>query len=196
LIAHTYESVPGWFDWEVTYRRWAERVPPNGIIVEVGAYMGKSMSFLLCELQNLGRWDVQVHAVDNWIGPEPGVDGFSGAELERGFYKTIEPYIIRPAVHQMQSVTAARMFRPEQVDRVWLDGSHTYEDVYADMEAWWSRVAPGGEMGGHDLTSFPGVQQAVAVWSKHHGIRYDVLPSCHRDGPVTSSWLMVKQDTN
>jgi hypothetical protein len=196
MIAHIYESVPGWFDWEATYRRWAERIQPDGVIVEVGAYLGKSLSFLLVELQNLERYDVRVHAVDNWVGPEPGVDGFSGMELEQGFYNTIKPLMIKPAVHRMKSLTAASMFRPETVDRVWLDGSHTYEDVYADLDAWWPTVCPGGEMGGHDYGSFPGVRQGVAVWAKQHGINYKVLPSCRIVGPVTTSWLMVKEDTN
>jgi len=192
LVTHIYQDIPGWFDWEKTYRRWAEQVRPDGVIVEVGAYLGKSLSFLLVELQNLERYDVSVHAVDNWVGPEPGVDGFSGLELEQGFYRNLKPLMIKPAVHRMKSLTAASMFEPESVDMVWLDGSHTYEDVYADLESWWPLVRPGGEIGGHDLTSFAGVQKAVAVWSKQHGVGYKELPSCGNSGPVTSSWLMVK----
>jgi hypothetical protein len=192
LVTHVYQDIPGWFDWETTYRRWAEQVRPDGVIVEVGAYLGKSLSFLLVELQNLERYDVQVHAVDNWVGPEPGVDGFAGLELEREFHNNIRSLMIRPAVHRMRSLTAASTFPPEAVDMVWLDGSHTFEDVYADLEAWWPLVRPGGEIGGHDLTSFAGVQKAVAMWSKRQGVEYRVLPSCHNSGPVTSSWLMVK----
>ena len=46
---------------------------------------------------------------------------------------------------------------------VFLDASHTYEDVKADIQRWWPRLRPGGLMVFHDYGhwDFPGVKQAV-----------------------------------
>jgi len=185
---HVHNQIEGWFDWEDTYCRWARDTPWNGKIVEVGAYKGKSLSFLLVELANLDRHDVHVHSVDNWAGV--GVE--TGLDLEMAFLKNIEELPYQPTIHRADSQVAAMEFPLASVDRVWLDGDHTYDGVYSDLEVWWPRVNVGGEMGGHDLTSFPEVARALKTWCLERRLSYQSLPTCRTSGPMTSSWLVVK----
>lgn len=50
-----------------------------------------------------------------------------------------------------------------QFDLIFIDASHTYEDVMADLSRWWPRVRNGGVMAMHDYGhgDFPGVKQAA-----------------------------------
>lgn len=71
----------------------------------------------------------------------------------------------------MPSVEAARYVDDGLADFVFIDASHSYKAVKADIAAWAPKVREGGWLGGHDLHSaYPGVQQAVA-----EAFPYDVL---------------------
>lgn len=188
---HIYQNIPGWFDWESTYQRWARETPFGGTIVEVGVYQGKSLSYLLVELANLDRYDVAVHAVDSFVGPEVD-DTPNGLQLEMLFLGNMEALRAQPTVHRISSQLAAQEFQAGTVDRVWLDAAHDDASVYVDLEVWWPRIRIGGEIGGHDLTSHSGVYSALTRWCTERRLAYQALPSCHSSGPVTSSWLMVK----
>lgn len=64
---------------------------------------------------------------------------------------------------RLDSITASLEFKDGELDFVYLDGDHTVEGVLADIEAWKSKVKPGGLLGGHDYanTTIAGVRQAV-----------------------------------
>ncbi len=50
---------------------------------------------------------------------------------------------------------------------VFLDGDHSYDGVYSDLEVWYDALLPGGVMGGHDWDhpKFPGFGVDKAVHS-------------------------------
>ena len=55
-----------------------------------------------------------------------------------------------------------KRYKDSSLDFVFLDASHTYEDVKADIQAWKPKIKKGGYLGGHDFQiDFPGVVQAV-----------------------------------
>lgn len=188
---HIYEHIPGWFDWQSTYSRWAREVPYSGTIVEVGVYQGRSLSYLLVELANLDRYDVSVHAVDNFVGS--GLAGSeTGMKLELALLSNMDLLKLQPVIHKAESQLAAMEFQLGAVDYIWLDGAHDDSSVYADLEVWWPRLRIGGEIGGHDLTSHPGVHSALSRWCRERRLAFSVLPSCNTSGPTTSSWLLGK----
>ncbi len=51
-----------------------------------------------------------------------------------------------------------------KVDYLYIDGAHDYENVKADIAAYWSCVRKGGVMGGHDIHR-PAVFKAVAEFA-------------------------------
>lgn len=66
-------------------------------------------------------------------------------------------------LHQATGVEVADYrFMPSSVDVVFVDGSHSFQDVHEDLEAWWQRIRPGGILVGHDFTwEHPDVPAAV-----------------------------------
>jgi hypothetical protein len=50
----------------------------------------------------------------------------------------------------MTSVEAATKIPDHSLDFVYIDARHDYESVKEDVEAWCSKVRPGGIMAGHD----------------------------------------------
>ena len=54
---------------------------------------------------------------------------------------------------------------------VYLDAGHDYEDIRADIAAWWPLVEPGGILAGHDYDAklHPGVKRAVDEFAAQSG---------------------------
>jgi hypothetical protein len=53
------------------------------------------------------------------------------------------------------SANAAELFDDQSLDAVFIDGSHIYPDVLADIDAWTGKVRKGGILFGHDLHDLP-----------------------------------------
>jgi hypothetical protein len=48
------------------------------------------------------------------------------------------------------SLEACKQFSDEYFDFIYIDADHTEAAVYADLNAWWKKVRPGGILAGHD----------------------------------------------
>ncbi len=70
------------------------------------------------------------------------------------FWKYDEVHIVR-----LESVRAAKLFEPESLGLVFLDGDHSYETVLEDIQAWLPIARK--VLAGHDYGVFPGVKKAV-----------------------------------
>ena len=53
------------------------------------------------------------------------------------------------------SVAAASLFDDGSLDAVFIDGSHIYPDVLADIDTYFPKIRKGGLIFGHDLNDFP-----------------------------------------
>ena len=64
----------------------------------------------------------------------------------------------------MTSVEAAKQYEDNSLFFVFIDGSHLYESVKEDIQAWLPKVKSGCFIGGHDIDQteeFNGVRKAV-----------------------------------
>lgn len=64
----------------------------------------------------------------------------------------------------------------QSFDMVFIDGDHTYEAVKNDIANYVGVLKPGGILSGHDLTVFPGVDNAVLEYSKSTGKKIQTMP--------------------
>ena len=63
-MKHTYFNIPGWFNYSETYDVIVDRIEPNGKIIEIGSFLGRSTHYLATSLFNANKFDVQVYCID------------------------------------------------------------------------------------------------------------------------------------
>jgi hypothetical protein len=135
---------------------------------EIGVYCGRSLFATCCGLPD----GATVHAVD----PGPDAPEFptsfpvpsrtwSDEVLDatlRAIEKSASGLIVTR--HPLTSLDAARLLHSQGVrlDSVYIDASHHYAEVMADIGAWRPLVRPGGIIAGHDYwPAHVGVMDAV-----------------------------------
>jgi hypothetical protein len=190
-LPHRYAQIPGWFDFQDVYLRAIERTPHGGRVCEVGTFFGRSLSFLATEIINSGKF-IELHSVDRTdvVGnrereehpeiPHATFDLFEGCKLADILDMYLSPCLAGGGlfwVHRaLSSMEASACYENESLDFVFIDASHDFASVLADLRAWWPKVKPGGTLAGHDHTHhFPGVEQAC---HEVFGVMYNVMGSC------------------
>jgi lipopolysaccharide biosynthesis glycosyltransferase len=68
----------------------------------------------------------------------------------------------------MTSIEASKQFKDDSLSLVYIDALHSYDAVYADMKAWYSKLKPGGTFAGHDY----------CVSKKEKASQYPDMPWC------------------
>jgi predicted O-methyltransferase YrrM len=133
-------------------------------IVEVGSWMGRSTRAIADSTPG------SVIAVDTWKGSEDEPDmirtlksqpeGWLFDEFKKNLRDHIKTDKVVPYI--MTSLEAASLLKGSSFDMIFIDASHDYENVKADLAAWFPLLAPGGLFCGHDFNAnHPGVMQAV-----------------------------------
>lgn len=195
------EKIEGWMRPEEL--EWlGTQASTRRIVAEVGSWMGRSTRAIADNLPDNGF----VFAVDTWLGSDeprhkellagkalsphaeaPGenwlLDQFRANFPDDYFVKRLENeerYRVRTL--QETSLGGADYLGHHykyRFDMIFLDASHDYENVLADIKAWFPLLAPGGIICGHDFGgSFPGVQRAVL----------ESFPKAHKVG-AGSIWI-------
>jgi predicted O-methyltransferase YrrM len=104
--------------------------------------------------------------------------------LYANFLKNIQPAasFIRPI--RQSSVEAAALYADNSLDFVFIDAAHDYENVKADIAAWYPKVKVGGTIAGHDY-GWPGS-------SVHDAVNEYLASVGNSPKPHKSSWITVK----
>ena len=140
------------FDYGPLLEELLTKVSAEPLVVELGTYLGCSAVFLAEKMKGKGR----LYSVDTF-------DKY--ARTENFFPKAMSNIKVsgyRDFVHLLacRSWESASFFEDKEVDLVWVDVGHDYNSVRADLDAWHSKVKPGGILGGHDFSE-AGVKLAV-----------------------------------
>jgi hypothetical protein len=111
-------------------------------MVEVGCWKGESA---LIFADYVG----DVLCIDNWACPLPEDCGYSMEDVYQAFLMNTRH---RPSIRHIRlaSLDAAPLFEDGSRDCVYIDASHIYSNVKADILAWRSKVRKGGVIAGHD----------------------------------------------
>ena len=147
-----------------------QQLPAGKIVgVEVGAATGAMGVVLLKELP-----DLHFYMIDAWKEfPEDCAYRKSGdkrsrlseaAHLERkrlAVESTEFASDRRTIIHALSADAISQV--PPNIDFVFIDASHAYDDVKLDLELWWPVLRPGGLFSGHNYGEHPGwgVKEAV-----------------------------------
>lgn len=129
-----------------TLHQLAKMLPPNPIIVNIGACFGTSAMALLED-----RPDAFVFSVDVWVCPK-----------ERAHLNQSDCDHKR-VVRVLGDSAEIGIHWPYFVDMVFVDGGHEYEQVLADIAAWLPKIQPGGIIAFHDYKLGPCAEVGPAV---------------------------------
>jgi predicted O-methyltransferase YrrM len=168
-MEHIYENIQGWATYLKFYKSIVMNARDGDHIVEVGAWKGRSASYLAVEIANSGK-HIRFDCVDTWKGSDEHQEGnfaydpivsTKGALLQH-FTDNIKP--VRDYINPVQStsVEAAGLYANRSLDVVFIDAAHDYDSVVEDITLWLPKVKKGGILAGHDINYFEGVRRAIA----------------------------------
>ncbi len=136
-----------------------------------------------------------LYLVDPWKAYSGYREHVTQSKLD-GFYdETLERLAGGPVFPIREySTQAAESFDDDTLDFVYIDANHSYDNVKADMDAWWPKVASGGIFSGHDYIKrkgqdhMYGVVPAVNEWCEEHNIPLLFIWR----GDKSPSWMIIK----
>jgi hypothetical protein len=148
--------------------------------VEVGAFVGLSSIVMAREIAKSGK-RIKFIVVDHFRG-SPGETEHAAYlkthDLKTEFDRNIAHAGVAGTIDVMvmPSLMAATAFDNGSLQFVFIDASHKYDDVCADIAAWLPLVNIGGALAGHDYhDSWPSVRRAV---DESGGPRHEVHGDC------------------
>lgn len=132
---------------------------PKGTIdlrgVELGVWQGENAAQLLRNLPGLYLWMIDKYKELNAI--EKNHNPRMGAKTQRDFdlarQRALDQTSFADGRRQllvMDSREGSGKFVDELLDFVFLDASHDYDNVKADIDIWYPKIRPGGIISGHD----------------------------------------------
>ena len=121
------------------------------VVVELGTQSGVSY-FGFCQAVREHGFDTRCHAVDTWRG-DAHTSTYDETVWSEVSAHNDEHYADFSTLHRMLFQDALRLFEPESIDLLHIDGYHTYEAVRGDFEDWYPKVRPGGIVLFHDIAA-------------------------------------------
>ncbi|MGH8597034.1 MAG: class I SAM-dependent methyltransferase, partial [Gammaproteobacteria bacterium] len=180
-------DLSGWGSDAPLFKQLIEEMRPR-LIIEVGTWKGASAIHMARICDQLGI-ATRIVCIDTWLGAYEFISaGDDARDLKKVLgYPNIYYQFLANVVqtgHERRiipfpqtSLIAARYLWHHQIraDLIYIDGSHDYDDVAADIRAYWPLLRRGGVLFGDDYESFNDIRRAVNE-SAHmftlHGGRY------------------------
>jgi hypothetical protein len=166
-MQHFFQNIQGFDDGiPPVYQAIVQQFPSGSHFVEVGSWKGKSTAFMAVEIINSQK-DIKFDCVDTWMGSEEHQEGggffdplVKEGKLFEHFTDNMKPVEGRYTPVRKPSVEAAEQYEDNSLDFVFIDAAHDYDNVKADIHAWYPKVKENGILAGHDW-GHPPVARAV-----------------------------------
>lgn len=188
------------------------------LIVEVGTWKGLSackMGEIVNAIETTAdyvddpdHWSrsTQIVCVDTWLGAtefwtkHDDPKRYQSLRLKNGYpqvyYTFLSNVVNRNLEHRIvpfpqASTNAARFFRRNGIkaDLIYIDGSHEYDDVLADLEAWYPVLSENGVMFGDDYCEYwCGVMKAVDEFAYNHDLTVEHVRMENKEGAPSDYW--------
>ncbi len=150
-------------------------------VVEIGTFIGGSAEVILEAMSG------HLLTIDHYKGSEGtntriAVDE-AGDYIKKYAFERLARFRDRLTMIAGESVEAAKIYPEGQADVVFIDGSHAYEGVAADIEAWFPALKPTGIMVGHDfdrtspvkLSDEELIKRSHLEWDRETGVHWGVV---------------------
>ena len=133
----------------------------NGKCAEIGSYCGKSACYIGLACKEVGS---KLYSVDHHRGSEEQQYGeeyfdkeiynFSTKQVNTLplFLKNIRKFNLQDHIEPMVMTSVDASFKvPDNLDLIFIDGSHTFESARNDYLHWKPKLRPGGVLAIHDV---------------------------------------------
>lgn len=154
-----------------------KKLGPSVLGLELGVWYGVNLGHILEECSNVRL----LYGVDPYL-PYQDWNRFINQDMMDAAYSSArsiaDNFGNRADILKMTSADAADRFHGSQLDFIFIDGDHSYERCYEDLNLWYDNIRPGGLFSGHDF-SLPGVNKALQVFRKERNIKgfFTVIPN-------------------
>lgn len=153
-------DIPGWMserELDVILEL-AKEAPKNGVIVELGSYVGRSA----CAFINGSHPSVKIFCVDVWPVYDFDKSVMSSPEhaKEEDNKDLLGAFLRNIGYNKRVTPIKALSYEAELPDDiipslVFVDAGHQRENVRRDLEHWYKKLPKGGILSGHDYARFP-----------------------------------------
>lgn len=132
------------------------RQEARGTVLELGVRGGSSTVALLAGLEERGGtlWSVDVDPASAAVFP-------SHAQWR---------FVLADSRDERPVLDAGL---PDELDVLFIDTIHTYEQVRDELTVWGDRVVEGGVILFHDTDSYPPIRQAISEWCKARCVPFE-----------------------
>ena len=170
-MEHYYNNIQHWFDYEDVFLDAIKNANDDDHFVEIGVWKGGSTAFMGVEIVNSSK-KIKYDAIDCFSAT---VDlGQESADIYEETKDNLKILTDLGVVNLIKSYSldAVSNYEDNSLSFVFIDGSHQYSDVLADLLAWLPKVKSGGVLAGHDYTNinYVGVYKAVGEVLGHDNI--------------------------
>ena len=188
-LEHFYESSKfseEWFSYPTLYTDMVHQFPSGSKFVEVGCWKGRSAAYMCVEIANSNK-DIDFYCVDIWdVLPDRENEEPELKNLYNIFLENLKPVEAFYKPLKLPSVDAAKKFKDESLDFVFIDAGHEYNAVKSDILAWFPKVKPGGILAGHDL--YP----TTPSWGDVYKVVEELFPNKYETRIEESCFLVRK----
>ena len=157
------------YRWHAIYDRIKHIENPIG--AEIGVHRGECSGHLLELHPGLKLYMIDMWSPDTYAGkgddaatePYRKIYQEQSEENRKKAESVVEKFKTRAEIIPLCSLEANELINFEELDFCFIDASHSYEDVKADIIAWLPKVKPSGWLILHDFDNpnFPGVKKAM-----------------------------------
>lgn len=161
------------------------RLPEDALIVEIGSFFGRSTVAMAAACRGTARRIIAVdtfrgNAGDFFNGKNDNVK-WEGEDFFIVFMNNLRERKLERYVVPLRGVSRViGGFWASPIDMIFIDGSHSYDDVMADLENFVPWVRQGGCIALHDVTE--GWPEVYRVW--HERVKPQ-LESCNNVGSLS-----------
>lgn len=173
--SNPYACTYSWtIDWMIDHFK---QLPAGANIIELGTFIGATTRRLAQELPHLHIHTIDLNDFENFDNPglvKGALTHYGLNELTNANMTRLQDMHIGEFANVFRYTGPSTSIHVDNVQGVFVDAGHTYEETMADLNHVWNLVEPGSLIFGDDVDS-PFVYNAVAEFSDLKNIPFTIF---------------------